>query len=231
MLYIADCYFHYLSNDKTMKRLNCCILFLILILYSCTLQSQGNFVKYTFDFEFEEGLYQTFDEFKNNSPSIKTYAIVTINDAFLEQFREKVSVKRIEYIDRNGKQGSLKRKEVWGVCSDGKIYILINRSFQRIDRIGSMIYFTAQLDPEYNTASPARGSGTVTGVIVVGCLLDFQTGEILSYCYGDFLTILERDTVLYNEYISIKRKKKRKYMMFSYMREYNERNPIYFPEF
>jgi len=215
----------------TMKRLNYCIRFLALILYSCTLQSQGNFVKYTFDFEFEEGLYQTFDEFKNNSPSIKSYVIVKKNDAFLEQFQEKVSVKRVEYIDSDRKQRSLSRKEVWGVCSDGKVYILINRSFQRIDKIGSMIYFTAQLDPEPNLASDRSGPGTVTGVTYVRCLLDFQTGEILSYSSKDFLTILERDTVLYNEYISIKGKKKRKYMMFSYMRKYNERNPIYFPSF
>ena len=214
-----------------MKKQNCYIFFFVLIVYSCNLQSQGNFVKYTFDFEFEEGLYQTFDEFKNNSPSIKSYIIVKKNDAFLEQFQEKVSVKRVEYIDSDRKQRSLSRKEVWGVCSDGKVYILINRSFQRIDKIGSMIYFTAQLEPEYVAGSARSGPGTVTGVSTVGCLLDFQTGEILSYSYKDFLTVLERDGELYNEFISIKGKKKRKHKMFSYMRKYNERNPIFFPSF
>ena len=214
-----------------MKRQFYCIFYLVLVAFSNNLHSQSNCIKYTFKFEFTDGLYQTFDEFKNNSPSINNYAIVIKSDAYLVQFREKVNVKRIDYIDSDGKQSSLSRKEVWGLCTDGKVYILINGSFQKINQIGSMTYFRAQLDPEYNAGWAAQGAGTVTGVVEVSCLLDFQTGEILSYGYKDFLKILERDEELYNEFISINGKKKKKRMMFSYMRKYNERNPIYFPVF
>lgn len=213
-----------------MKKLQTCI-FLLLTQFCCNhLIAQNRPIKYSFSFDFQDGLYQTFDEFKSNNPSILEYHIVTQNGAYLDVFRDKVSVKRIEYINPVGLQSSLKRNEVWGCCIDGIPYILINGSFQKILKIGSLTYFIALLDPEYQTASPSQGYGSVSGTSSVRCLLDFENGEILAYSYKDFLSILERDPELFNEYNSISSKKKRKQMMIRYIDKYNKRNPIYFPE-
>lgn len=195
------------------------------------LLSQNTLVEYSFGFEFRDGLYQSFDEFKFNSPSIKNYQIVTQNDAYLDAFRDKVSVKRIDYFNPNGQRSSLKRNEVWGCCVDGIPYILINGSFQKILKIGALTYLVTLLDPEYRSASPSGGTGYVKGVTSARCLLDFESGEILAYNYKDFLGVLARDTVLYQEYNSISGKKKRKYQMLNYIDKYNQRNPIYFPAF
>ncbi len=54
-----------------MFRLSIITCFIISV-FSCDgLWCQGEQVKYTFDFEFEEGIYLAFEEFKYNNPSIK----------------------------------------------------------------------------------------------------------------------------------------------------------------
>ena len=59
-------------------------------------------------------------------------------------------------------------------------------------------------------------------------LLDFKTGKILDYDVASVELLLMRDPELYDEYISLKNKKK-KQLKFLYIRRFNERNPLYFP--
>jgi hypothetical protein len=59
-------------------------------------------------------------------------------------------------------------------------------------------------------------------------LIDFETGKILEYDVDNTELLLMKDSELYEEYMRLPNKK-RKDLMFVYIRKFNEKNPLYFP--
>jgi hypothetical protein len=59
-------------------------------------------------------------------------------------------------------------------------------------------------------------------------LLDFSTGRVLDYTAESLEILLMQDSELHDEYTSL-RKKKRKQQRFIYIRKFNEKHPLYFP--
>ena len=59
-------------------------------------------------------------------------------------------------------------------------------------------------------------------------IIDFETGKILEYTVESVEVLIMKDTELYDEFMSL-RKKKKKQLKFLYIRKYNERNPLYLP--
>ncbi|HQB87348.1 MAG TPA: hypothetical protein PLL51_10145 [Bacteroidales bacterium] len=59
-------------------------------------------------------------------------------------------------------------------------------------------------------------------------LIDFDTGNVLEYDVENTELLLMKDQELYEEYMHLARKK-RKDLMFVYIRKFNERNPLYIP--
>ena len=60
-------------------------------------------------------------------------------------------------------------------------------------------------------------------------MMDFNSGEIFGYWPGNFQMLIKSDDDLYTAFSSIEGYNKKKYQIFNYMNEFNERNPIYFP--
>jgi len=59
-------------------------------------------------------------------------------------------------------------------------------------------------------------------------LMDFETGKILEFDLESTLLLLMKDATLYEEFVQLPRKKK-KQLMFVYIRKFNEKNPLYIP--
>jgi hypothetical protein len=59
-------------------------------------------------------------------------------------------------------------------------------------------------------------------------LIDFETGKIIEFTVDNVVLLLMKDNVLYEEYIQLPRKK-RKELLFVYVRRFNEKNPLYLP--
>jgi hypothetical protein len=59
-------------------------------------------------------------------------------------------------------------------------------------------------------------------------LIDFETGKILEYDVDNAEMLLMKDNQLYEEYVQLPRKKKKE-LIFVYIRKYNEKNPLYLP--
>lgn len=59
-------------------------------------------------------------------------------------------------------------------------------------------------------------------------LIDFETGKILEFNLESTLLLLMKDNKLYEEYVQLPRKKKKE-LMFVYIRKFNENNPLYIP--
>ena len=59
-------------------------------------------------------------------------------------------------------------------------------------------------------------------------IIDFESGKILEFDVENTELLLMKDSQLYEEYVQLSRKKK-KDLMFVYIRKFNEKNPLYLP--
>ena len=59
-------------------------------------------------------------------------------------------------------------------------------------------------------------------------LIDFDSGKVIEFDMQNTEMLLMKDPKLYEEFVQLPRKKK-KDLMFVYIRKYNERNPLYIP--
>ena len=60
-------------------------------------------------------------------------------------------------------------------------------------------------------------------------LLDFETGEVMEYDMDGVEILIMKDPELHDEYVSLSRRKKGQ-LKFVYIRKYNEKHPLYFPD-
>ena len=161
-------------------------------------------VQYSKDFTFQNGLYITFDDFKNNNPVPVTHILsdYDIRDSdYLEQVLQHDSV---FYYDNLFEERSVAVQDLWGFCQQNRVFIGFGAEssidnpeffdFYPLINIGAVSFFTAY-ELYYSTMSPGPNMGvgigggmydpmfdntmTVTETGQVQLLLDFKTGKIL----------------------------------------------------
>jgi DNA mismatch repair ATPase MutS len=59
-------------------------------------------------------------------------------------------------------------------------------------------------------------------------LIEFESGKVLEFDVSNTELLLMKDNKLYEEYVQLSRKKKKE-LMFVYIRKFNENNPLYIP--
>ena len=59
-------------------------------------------------------------------------------------------------------------------------------------------------------------------------LIDIESGKVLEFDVENTELLLMKDDKLYEEYVQLSRKKKKE-LMFVYVRKFNENNPLYIP--
>ena len=59
-------------------------------------------------------------------------------------------------------------------------------------------------------------------------IIDFETGKVMDFDMENTELLLMKDAQLYEEYVQLPRKKKRE-LMFVYIRKFNEKNSLYLP--
>jgi hypothetical protein len=59
-------------------------------------------------------------------------------------------------------------------------------------------------------------------------LIDFEDGKVLEFDVDNTELLLMKDDKLYEEYVQLPRRKKKE-LMFVYIRKFNENNPLYLP--
>jgi hypothetical protein len=226
--------------------LNILVSIILALLFLCqenySQEGENGLVKYTPDFEFNEGIYPNFLTVRQNSPIPKT-RIVTDADLFSRDFYEQVTEKKsIVFYDDFGVKQVLNTSNIWGYGRNGVIYINLGSSFHRISFIGSIGHFVATLttynsgynDPYYNSGyyynrgyrSPNTGYSNTE---IRQYLIDFSTGKLLEFDVSSVEILLMKDPEIHDEYMALSRKKKKQYK-FVYIRKFNERNPLYLPE-
>lgn len=216
---------------------------IFLILFAMSAFSQDTpegMIKYTAEFRFKDGIYSNFNMVKNNFPISKSRIVtdVGMNDRdFYEKITEK---KHIVFYDDYGVQQDLKSANIWGYARNGVLYANLGNGFHRISFMGSICHFVANIttynqgyyDPYYNQGYSNRyyrsPASNYTSTELRQYLIDFETGKLYDFVVASVEVLLMKDPLLYDEYIALRRKKKKQFK-FVYIRKYNEAHPLYFP--
>jgi len=196
-------------------------------------------VKYSPEFMFNDGIYLSFDQLKNNRP-IPVARLVSQNDHSSPDFYTKLlEEKKVIFFDDFGVQQTVAVDKIWGFSRNGIVYVRIGDNYSRITVVGSICHFVANIttyssryydpysyNPYYNRYSANPPTSTTTEMRQF--LLDFETGKILEYDVQGVEVLLMKDPELYDEFEALGNKKK-KQMKFLYIRKFNDRNPLYIP--
>lgn len=214
------------------------IIFSLSIVYCLlsivSVSAQQKVIQYTKDFEFKNGVYLSIFNFRNNNPIPVSKIIFNSNKGdkyFLKYVLDKNS---FTYIDSTGKEQEVKTESIWGYCSNGIIHISHGIDYNRVTIIGSICHFVATIpmkvgmsDP-FNYNDPFYNPQQYT-YVSEQFVLDYESGKVLEFNVTNMETLLSRDETLYKEFTALKKKQKRD-SIFLYLRKYNEKRPIYFPE-
>jgi len=193
-------------------------------------------VQYNSSYEFKEGIYLNINQLKTNSPIPKFRIVSTSDYSAIDFFENVLAEENITIYDDLGMQQQIATKNIWGYSKNRNLYINWNGEFNRIPVIGSVCHFVANkvfyhqsahsvYDPYYNryVTNPSN-----TSVELVQYLLDIETEAVYEFDENSVEVILIRDAELYDEYMDL-RKKKRRQMKFQYIRKYNEAHPLLLP--
>jgi len=219
------------------------------------LQHEG-MVKYTPDFRFKDGIYVNFDQVKENNPIPKAKLLTSADYNDKEFFKKVLESDKIYYYDAMGIRQEIAKNTIWGYARNGVIYVQIQEKFNRITFIGSISHFVADVTTmDYRNSSPygygggyydpyyypyssygnsygsyysPYGRNYSTRNEIKQYLIDFETGKMYEFNLESTELLLKADVKLYEEYMNLSRKKKRD-LMFVYIRKFNDENPLYIP--
>ncbi|HPT21183.1 MAG TPA: hypothetical protein PLR88_04490 [Bacteroidales bacterium] len=218
-------------------------------------QEKEGMVKYTHDFKFKDGIYLNFDQVKANSPIPKAKLLTSVDYNDREFFKKIMEAEKIFFYDNMGVRQEVSKGAIWGYARNGILNIQVQGNFNRITFVGNICHFVADVttydsryysspygyyDPYYSPYSygsyyspynsyysPYRQSG-MSRTELNQYLIDFETGKVLEFDVANTELLLMKDQELYEEYVQLSRKKKKE-LMFVYIRKFNEKNPLYLP--
>jgi hypothetical protein len=213
------------KNMGALLRLLCAACFFLPFMAFAQTDTVGK-VKYTSDFIFNDGVYKTFQEFKNDSPSVVKFVI---KKPFPYSDPNYIQLEYVKH-DSSGNKDSSDVKDVWGYCNKGTVYISHSyySYYFKLMVIGALCHFSGLTGYDTGINANQMTLGLSTDSDYQQFMLDFETGEIQVFNYKKFSAFLKsHDNELYSQLM--KQKKKRK-IIFSYLLKYNERHPIWFKE-
>jgi len=218
-------------------------------------QETEGMVKYTPDFRFSDGIYLTFDQVKYNKPIPKAKLLTSVDYNDREFFKKILEGDKIYFYDNMGVRQEVVRSNIWGYARNGVLYVQIQENFNRITFVGNICHFVADItsydsrsygspygyyDPYYSPYgyssyyspysspyySPYRSN--MGRSELKQYIIDFESGKVLEFDVENTELLLMKDNTLYEEYVQLSRRK-RKDLMFVYIRKFNEKNPLYIP--
>ncbi|MDX2414402.1 MAG: hypothetical protein QNK33_04365 [Bacteroidales bacterium] len=213
-------------------------------------------VLYTPDFRFKDGIYLNFDQVKINSPIPKAKIVTSADYNSRDFFAQIFESESLYFYDAMGIRQELDKNSIWGYSRNGILYIQEQGEFQRITFVGSLCHFVADIttqdrryynDPYsnrynpysysansyYNSYSPYGYSPympvTTSRNELRQYVIEFESGRKVEYEVRNVEVLLMKDPEIYDEFVRLSRKKK-KQMLFYYIRKFNEKHPLYIPK-
>lgn len=244
--------------QRIFKKSVCCLFVISTLTAVYTYgQDSSDKVKYSPDFKFRDGIYTNFEQVKANSPIPKAKLLTSADYNDREFFTRVFAADKIYFYDEMGIRQEIKKDDIWGFARNGVVYVMIQGNFNRITFFGNICHFVADVttyesrnsyyspygyyDPYsyspynyYGGYSPYgspyssyRPYGTSRNELKQ-YIIDFETGKIFDFTIDNVELLLMKDPAVYDEYVQLPRKKKKE-LMFVYVRKFNEKNPLYLP--
>jgi len=225
------------------------LVFFATVFTSAAMQPDSSkLIKYTPEFKFKEGIFLNFEQVRLNNPVPKSSIITTVAYDDPDFFERVLNEKKIQVFDNLGSRQEVPVRNLWGFSRNGVLYINLNEGNYRITIIGSICHFVASLTtyhnpnyayhPNYSYGYPYSGYypyspyyspyANTSSSEMKQYLLDFKNGNVLEYNVTSVEMLLMTDPELHDEFATLSNKKQ-KQMKFLYIRKFNERNPLYFP--
>jgi hypothetical protein len=206
------------------------IAFLFCLLLSTLAVAQTDSVPYAQGFNFTEGVYMNYEQFRSNRPLPKSNVILDGDTTRPDILKQTLSKAVFQWKDSSGNIQTTKVNTVWGYSENKAVYALLNNQFNRIVVIGSICHFTSYVT-DYRYTGPGTYPNQQYGTPVETLqqyVLDVQYGLFYVFQVSTMEYILQRDPALFAEYSALKKKQKRD-QMFIYLRKYNDKHPLLFP--
>lgn len=212
----------------------CCIALYLVPCSSIPIFSQQKTVQYGADFEFKEGIYLSVFNFRSNSPISPARIVFSSNRNDKDFLKYVLNKATFVFLDSSGREQRMNTGEAWGYSSNGHVYINHGMDFNRVTVIGSICHFVATIpmkvgmsDPFYSN-QPFRDPEQYT-YVTEQMVIDLESGKVFPFSVENMEVLLSRDEILYKEFTALKKKQKRD-SIFVYLRKYNTKYPVYFPE-
>lgn len=196
-------------------------------------------VIYDPDFKFVDGIFMSLDQVKKNNPVLKSRIVSTIPFSDPDFFNSLLFNPELSYYDNFGVKQTISVDKIWGYAKNGNLYIRLYDNFNKVTYLGSICHFVAAItisyqpvyDPysynsNYYRTSINNTSSSKTEIRQF--IFDFDTGKIYEYDEKNLEIIFIRDPQLFDEFMALSKKRK-KQMLFYYIRKFNERNQLKLP--
>jgi hypothetical protein len=188
---------------------------------------------YTPSTTLKEGIYLTFIDFIKQKPiNFENFLIANKETNKENLFKQKT----LFYIDNNGFTKEIETRSIWGYVLNNAVYVYYDKDFYRLSYIGSISHFIATktiknyvppyYDPYYYYSYYPYPTPTYETTQLVQNIVDFKTGKIYPFIPEALMALISDDKELFDEYQNLKKRKKRE-LMFLYIRKYNEKHPLY----
>ncbi|HIE15879.1 MAG TPA: hypothetical protein EYP69_03030 [Bacteroidales bacterium] len=196
-------------------------------------------VPYSTNYKFRDGIYLDFSMFLSNHPLPKE-SLVDFKKDDIFFLRNSLKQDTLAFWGNNALLQKIPTKEVWGFSENNYCYIYYNSQFNRILTIGTIGFFVANItvtktyfnnypvtgyyDPFYYPI----GDQTIQSKELRRYLIDFTTGQVFPFDYNYFEQLISIDKEIFIEFANLRKRKKRK-LMFFYLRQFNEKHPLMLP--
>lgn len=173
-----------------------------------------------------DGIHLTFQEFKNDAPSISWQEL---KDEQGLPVTTLMPGQRLSAMTSDGTRRTIDTDRIWGYCLNGAVHLRRGMGFNKIGMMGSAAHVLVEeqrreWDPYLYGGMPR------TYTVEAQFLLDMVTGDLHPLSAAGLDAILAHDPLLQEEFRSLdKRRRQKPETLFLFIRLYNERNPLLFP--
>jgi hypothetical protein len=130
-----------------------------------------------------DGVYYTYDEFKNQRPGKKEIAV---------ELNQSKKISSLKTIDADGKKTKVKSKDVYSVVHNGQLFVATGYGYYPVDKSGNDFYFTGKAKVTANTGDVIAASfffGVLGGLIASNADATFIMK--IDHINGGFIRIRE----------------------------------------
>lgn len=203
--------------------------FVMFLLLLCPVRSAHAQVDYFAGMDLREGVYADFHAFRNNQPTVLLERLRDGQGLPVSDIR-RVSGKLYWQPDTGARQ-VVDLRAIWGFCQNDVVYIGTGNGFYRIGLMGSLSHLVVeQTYRDWDPYMYGYPMGGVTRTVLVQQLLDMNTGRYLPFNASGMDEALQHDRVLSEEFRALPKKQRNSTeALFRFLRMYNDRNPLAFP--